>query len=227
MPLAIATRTANRKLARPDQVAYATHAGQQSCPASCPFLGNGCYAESGPQGIHTARLNRSRGSAARIAAAEARAIDALPTDPRASLLRLHTVGDCKTNETARTVAKAAERWSARCDAPAYGYTHAWRTVARRAWRTVAILASVETLEDAARAMKRGYAAALVVAKHMRARAELVDGFRLIPCPSQTRGVTCADCRLCFDDTKLRARQAVIVFEAHGSGARKVKEAVKW
>jgi hypothetical protein len=37
----------------------ATYASQHSCPTDCPFLGCGCYAEYGPLGWHTERLNQA------------------------------------------------------------------------------------------------------------------------------------------------------------------------
>ena len=49
----------------------ASYAGQQSCPASCPLKGKGCYAEKGRIGIHTRRLNGANGSYLAIAKAEA------------------------------------------------------------------------------------------------------------------------------------------------------------
>src|ERR1700722_11786350 len=96
----------------------ATYASQSSCPQSCPWFGKGCYAEHGPTSHTTRRLNRSavRG-AARIAQAEARAIDALTGD---RLLRLHVVGDARTDAAARTLGKAAQRYAKRGNAPRHG-----------------------------------------------------------------------------------------------------------
>src|SRR5207248_895946 len=87
----------------------ATYASQASCPPSCPWFKQGCYAESGPTGFTTRRLNRSdvRG-AVRIAREEARAIDALTGD---RLLRLHVVGDARTKAAARVLGAAAQRYS--------------------------------------------------------------------------------------------------------------------
>jgi hypothetical protein len=31
---------------------------RHTCPSSCPLKGNGCYADSGPLGIHWAKVNR-------------------------------------------------------------------------------------------------------------------------------------------------------------------------
>jgi hypothetical protein len=224
--LAIAVeRTANRKLGD----ASTTHASQISCPASCPFYTRGCYAETGMQNFVTRRLNAAEGNAAATAATEAAAIGTLSgTRP----LRLHTVGDCATPEAARMVSSAADAYRAIDGQPVWTYTHAWRDVPRDAWGTVSVLASCETEADVQQAQARGYATALVAEHRDGKRAWRTPGFpwyipaqRYIPCPQQTSERTCSDCRLCFDDTALRARNATIVFSPHGSGAKRVRAAL--
>lgn len=223
-PAAIAVETSTNAKLGPVSASYAS---QASCPRSCPWYGNGCYAERGLVGWQTRRLNRSavRG-AARIADAEARAIDALTGD---RLLRLHVVGDARTDAAAKVLGAAAHRYSRRGNAPRHGrkvwtYTHAWRTVSRESWgESVSVLASVETVRDARAAMARGYAAAVVVSAFEREGAYPIDGVTVIPCPNQTRGVTCRDCGLCRDDERLRAAGLVIAFQAHGTGGASVRK----
>src|SRR5262249_22070915 len=157
-----------------------------SCPRSCPWFGAGCYAENGLVGYQTRRLNRSavRGPV-EVARAEARAIDELTGD---RLLRLHVVGDARTNAAARCLAEAVSRYCRRGMVPRHGkkawtYTHGWRTVDRASWGPdVSVLASVETARDARVAMARGYAAALVVFAFERESAYRVDGVTVLPCP---------------------------------------------
>jgi hypothetical protein len=224
---AVAIETSdNRKLGP----VSATYSSQESCPGSCPWFGKGCYAEHGPISFTTRRLNRSAvRDAVRIAEAEARAIDGLTGD---RLLRLHIVGDARTDAAARVLGKAAARYRARGNAPrigkkVWGYTHAWRTVARESWGdAVSILASVETVRDARKAMELGYAAAVVVANFERENAYPIDGVTVVPCPEQTRGVTCRDCGLCRDDERLRAAGLVIAFEAHGTGAGNMRKTLR-
>jgi hypothetical protein len=161
------------------------------------------------------------------ARAEAAEIDALPDNGRD--LRLHVVGDCPTNGAARIVAAAAARYRARGGGDVWTYTHAWRKVHRASWGdAVSVLASCENLDDAREAAARGYAVAMVVPEHAGERAEVVDGFRVIPCPEQSRGDrTCVDCRLCFDDAGLRDREtpAIIALAIHGASKRRAGEAI--
>jgi len=166
--LAIATaHSINEKIGK----AATTYAAQQSCPTDCVFFdGGGCYAEDGPLGkFVTQPLNRSAAlvkniGLIEIARAEAAAIDALPDHEIQDLpLRLHTVGDCATDEAARIVAAAAERYRERGGGPVWTYTHAWRIVCREAWgQSVNVLASCEGAGDVVLAHSRGYATAMVV-----------------------------------------------------------------
>ena len=205
----------------------ATYASQASCPTDCPWYGRGCYAEQGYAAHTTRRLNRSEAkNDATIARAEADAIGTLTGD---RLLRLHVVGDSRTNRAARIVAAAARAYARKGNQPAKGkkvwtYTHAHRKVKRASWGdAVSVLASVETIKGAVDAMSRGYAAAIVVQKFEQEAAYDVNGVTLLPCPNQTKGVTCRDCGLCRDDDRLREQRIVIAFEAHGSRQNTVRK----
>lgn len=228
--LAIAVeKSENAKIGR----ASTTYLGTVSC-VDCPMrhkkkMGDcGCYAEVGMVGFHVRRLNHvvraQKAGPARQARAEAAGIDGLRA--RGQPLRLHTSGDCPTTESARIVADAASRFVARGGGSVWTYTHAWRRVQRRAWGAVSVLASVEKLADARRAMSRGWAVARVVPQFSSDRAWSEGGIRWIPCPAQTRDdVTCADCRLCWDDAKLREIGAGVAFEAHGPSRKIAARAV--
>jgi hypothetical protein len=137
------------------------------------------------------------------------------------LLRLHVVGDAKSPACARVLAKACEDYAKRGFTPHAGkkvwtYTHSWRDVPRKDWgSSVSVLASTESARDAKEAMKKGYAVALVVPHHESESAYRSDGLTLIPCPNQTRAVTCDKCGLCRDDDRLKRGGLVIAFAAHG------------
>lgn len=202
--------------------AATTYAAQPSCPLSCPFLdGGGCYAETGRIGMFVTRpLNeaaaRSGATAVTVALAEAEAIDLLiPVGGRP--LRLHSVGDCSTDQAARTVSAAAERYMQRGGGPVWTYTHAWRDVDRASWGDVSVLASCETPADVLLAHARGYATAVVVEEFESDRkySGSIPESAVLPCPQMTRGVACSDCRLCMDDAGLRERGCSIGFEIHG------------
>lgn len=200
-----------------------TYAAQQSCPSACVFAnGGGCYAETGRVGkFVTAPLNASAELAPSpptpqaVAIQEAEAIDALSADSGRPL-RLHTVGDCSTDEAARIVAAAAARFEERGGGRVWTYTHAWRDVERQSWGTVSVLASCETAADVVLAASRGYATALVVEEfESDKRHRTLSEVSALPCPAQTRDRSCSTCRLCFNDTRLRDAGISIAFELHG------------
>lgn len=213
--VAAVTSSGNRKLGK----SSTTYAAQASCPTDCVFLNAGCYAERGFVGIHLRNLNNHAvevsATTQDVAEAEAKAIDEMDV-VMGRPLRLHTVGDCATDEAARTVSAAAERYIAKGGGRVWSYTHAWRIVNRESWGAVSILASCETPEDVAAAHKRGYATSIVIEEFEGKRRYETNGIEIIPCPAQTKkGVGCSDCKLCFDDQRLKGEEYTIGFAIHG------------
>jgi hypothetical protein len=198
----------------------ATYVSQVSCPKDCTWLKSGCYAEAGNAAFTTNRLNKAEGTSLDAALSEAESIRGLSgTFP----LRLHIVGDCPNEISADIVSDACENFKNKV----WSYTHAWRSVARVYWRKVSILASCETLRDTVAAMQRGYAASIVVSKFKSDKAWIENSeagpIKVIPCPNQTKGVTCTKCQLCWKDTFLLKNKSVIAFETHGSRKNKMNE----
>jgi len=210
------TSTGNRKLGK----ASTTHAAQVSCPSDCVFMNAGCYAERGPLGAFVlAPLNDHAkeigATGLDVAVAEAKAIDEMDVVVGRPL-RLHTVGDCASDEAALLVSAASERYEERGGGRVWTYTHAWKNVSRKSWGSVSVLASCETEGDVKAARKRGYAAALVVEQFKSKRRHKHGKTDILPCPSMTKkGVTCSDCKLCFDDAGIRERNYAIGFAIHG------------
>lgn len=196
-----------------------------SCPTDCAHRDAGCYAQLGNVGIHVNRLNKANGERKRqdaraVARAEAREIRAaIANGEDTRPLRVHVAGDCRTPSAAREIAGAVEKWSK----PVWSYTHAWKSVARENWGRVSVLASVDRAEDMALAFERGYAPAIVTDSHPADGKAYTraDGIKVIPCPNQTRDVTCVQCGLCMNASKLHAMNAAIAFAAHGVAKRKL------
>jgi hypothetical protein len=204
---------------------HATYVTQDSCPA-CPLKGSGCYAEHGNMAFVSRRLNKASAgqelSPEAIARAEA---DAIAEKLSGRLdLRLHVVGDCKTSEAAHIVSEAALK-VLKNGRDAWTYTHAWRDVDRSAWGRLSALASCEKPAQVSEAQERGYATALVIPEFQSDKKYDYEGVQVIPCPSQTREVRCVDCRLCFDDKRLRDKNLTIGFEAHGSRFKVVRRVI--
>ncbi len=207
-----------------------------TCPA-CPFKAGACYVMSGITGITGRKLDAAaQGQTVdEVIAEEARRIDRafhgrrIPQDGARGGrdLRLHVGGDVGSPLGAQFLAGAARRWRDRGGGAVWSFTHAWREVPRDAWGSISVLASVERPEDIDVARAAGYAAAIVVDKFPSYRAFSLPGSstKIVPCPAETRGKTCVQCRLCLDADALLERNVAIAFEAHGPTARLAREAL--
>lgn len=205
----------NRKLGE----ASATYLPLTTCPDTCLHKGKGCYAEHGHVGMH-ARKKESKGIAPHvwgnleyedIVLACKRKEDIRP-------LRLHVSGDVTNIGNVWLLSNITWR------PKVWTYTHRHRIVHREAWGKVSVLASCDTREDIEHALDTGYAPASVVS-----RFESNAPFRpakssvwLIPCPNQTKGITCVQCGLCLEDRRLRQKGYGIAFASHGVSKRKLK-----
>lgn len=189
-----------------------TYAARGSCPLDCPFAkSKACYGECGPVRWQWDKMTGKDPIA--IAKDEAAAIDKLSGRMN---LRIHTLGDCRSNEAAKIVSAAAERYMKRGRSKAFTFTHGWRKVARASWGKVSVVASCERSEDVKKAKQAGYATALVLPSFKQDTAYVHEGLKVIPCPEQTgRCKSCSDCRLCLQDDKLRAADVSIAFKVHG------------
>ena len=129
-------------------------------------------------------------------------------------LRLHVSGDVPNTYSTKRLAAAVKRYQLRDGGDCWTFTHRWRQIDAAAWGSIVCLASVERVEDAVLALDRGYAPALTVKEHSGAQAWKAAGIEFIPCPAQTREVTCSSCRLCLTDGLLTRDQG-ISFAIHG------------
>jgi hypothetical protein len=199
----------------------------QTCPVSCPLRNNGCYAQSGNVGFKVRRTEEySAGlNGDTVATLEGDEIaDMARHAPTGHPLRIHVSGDATSDYRAAQMARGARVWPGKV----WSYTHAWRDVSRTSWGRVSVLASCESVSQVILAAWRGYAAALVVAEHPAdGRAyRTPEGVKVIPCPSQTRGVLCTDCRLCWDDALLLKQGACIAFAAHGASKKRTLTVIR-
>lgn len=212
--------SANSKLGDMDAIYTSI---QSTCPSSCELKDKGCYAALSFVGIVSRRLDKEAEdlSPLQVARAEAQVIDESYKGkevPEGTILRLHVSGDSRTIAGTRIIDKAIGRWRKRGGRVAYSYTHAWRKVPRELWQNTAVLASVDSIAEVEAARAQGYAPAMVVPEHISEKAYTLAGSdtKWIPCPNQTRDVTCNKCGLCFNADRLYNSNMGIAFAAHGS-----------
>lgn len=209
-----------------------------TCPRTCPFFERGCYARAGAARRLIAKLDRAAiGLTSReVIQQEAELIrrafrgGPIPRDGgrdgvAGRDLRLHVAGDVGTADDARILGDAAQDWIDRGGGVVWTYTHRAETIPRDAWGPIRALASVEDPREIARAFTRGYDVAIVVPEFVRDTTYTLPGtdIRVLPCPAQTRGSTCVECRACFGN--LRERRVVIGFRTHGPAAASAKRAL--
>lgn len=247
-PYAVQRSSCNRKLApqRQDQLdsgwrrnvpigpfVTSTYVSiEKTCPSTCTFKGNGCYVQAGPSKVHAETLDAVASvegwTALEIIRAEARAIDRLWLDgvPQDGAkggrdLRLHVGGDVSCARGAAALGEAAHRWRSRAGGQVWTYTHRWRSIAPAAWGPwVSVLASCDRERDVAEAWEIGYTPAVLVREFPRGpKAFRIGKLTAIPCPVEAGArTTCATCRLCMHDLRLRADRHVIAFAEHGPQA---------
>lgn len=203
-----------------------------TCPDSCAFKREGCYATAMNGYTFVATLDKTTLTALNVTRYESEAIDGMfprgvPQDGYRGGrdLRLHVSGEVSCSKGARLLAGSATRWKERGGGDVWTYTSRWESIDRNDWGEISVLASVQSTDKARQAIQRGYAPAITLPYFPRDKAFIVDGLKIIPCPAETRGKTCATCRLCFDDGKIRSQNAVIGFALHGRGSSAARRAL--
>lgn len=190
----------------------ATYITGDTCPDRCPFLGV-CYANQGTMGNSPFKVAEKHGSADL-----SRTADGIRALPEGALVR-HAVSGEPTPEYVEVVGAAHED---RPDTLGWTYLHSWPDRSPTEFPANLVPnASCETGEELEKAIGNGWDTVLVATgEEDPLIGSVVSGKRVIVCPNQTRGVTCADCRLCMK----RDRAVTIAFLPHGAH-RKVSEAV--
>ena len=196
-----------------------------SCPPTCKFKGNGCYAENGQLAIHWRAVDAGKRGGSLDAICEQ--IAALP---RHQLWRHNQAGDLPVTSPGRIDRKAlAKLVAANKGRRGFTYTHHRPTKLNvEAVRTAnesgfTINWSAETLEQADEygALDAGPVVVVLPADATKP-TKTPGGHHVIVCPASIGNTDCLNCGIC----QQRDRQAVIGFPAHGSGNKKV-EAIFW
>lgn len=195
---------------------------QSSCAPTCPFIGKGCYAKSGPLALHWRQVsNGSRGTDWQGLC------DFIGNLPSKQVWRHnqagdlpHILGDINPNMMAHlVVANTGKR----------GYTYTHHTlnahnveILQRANRQgFTINVSTESLASADDAIAQGLPAVTVVANNQPVPTHTPAGHKVVVCPAQERDTNCAECKLCAQAN----RTCVVAFKAHGTAAKTVNSLV--
>jgi len=189
-----------------------------TCPESCPFRSQGCYAKSGPLALHWLKITAGN-----------RGLDwddfcsAIGALPRGSLWRHNQAGDLPgVGEQIDTVA-LSQLVGANKGKRGWTYTHKHSTETNReAIRSAnangfTINLSANTLTHADELAETNCGPVVVVLPSEQINNTTTPGGRkVVICPATVRDdVTCASCGLCQ-----RQRSAIVGFPAHGTSKRK-------
>lgn len=205
---------------------------RSTCPDSCTFKDAGCYAQVGTSRRIMKPLDAANVGGIGVAHNEAKLLETafggklVPQDGARGGrdLRLHVGGDVCSKDSAETLAIAAAVWKLRGGGAAWTYTHRWREIPASAWGRIRVWASCEKPLHVKQAHELGYRASVVFGGPIGDRAVKTGYGAVIPCPYETRGVTCVKCRLCLD-AKLPPT-TVIGFSAHGERKNDARRKLK-
>ncbi len=196
-----------------------------TCSPSCPFLGNGCYAEAGPLLLHWRKVTEGvRGVSFPSFLLNLRSLESgrLFRHNQAGDLP-HTAGRISRTFIRKMVASVAHL-------KAFTYTHhdiklgenlqLLRYANRNGFR---VNVSTESEAAADDAIAAGLPAVMVAnSDEQRTTWHTKGGNVVLVCPAQRSNTrTCADCKLCHH----RGRKVVIAFLVHGNGKKKANAAI--
>lgn len=206
---------------------------RDSCSPSCPLLGNGCYAETGPLKLHWdivsdgAWHDKPRGTDLESF------VNQLRTLPEGSCFRHNQAGDLPHQNgiinyhALKLITNAvAER-----KLVAWTYTHHnvdefnlinRLRVAVATKKGFTINVSAHSQQHAIDVYRQGMPAVCIVPKDTQVNTWCTDSVRFVVCPAQTKqNLTCQECKLCANAD----RTCVVAFKAHGTQAKKVEQTI--
>ena len=193
-----------------------TYNSRLSCPDSCIFKNNGCYAEN----YHT-RLNWDKVTSGERGGTFKELLNNIKALKPGTIWRACVAGDIPSNnkgEISRTYIKGITE--ANKGLKGYTYTHnrldigeniSLLKTANKKGFTVNI--STETEAAADNAILNSLPAVIVVKSTETRRTWFTKNKnKILVCPAQTSGINCIDCQLC----QSRPKNLIIAFLAHGN-----------
>jgi hypothetical protein len=184
-----------------------------TCPLRCSFhpdhpearlFDKSCYARRGRVPLHAQKATPDASDGDTVY----RWVQGLP--PGVSV-RHHVSGDVYTDGALDWdyFERLCEAHEARPDVAGWLYTHApfadWLAMAERAPANLGVNWSCDSLDEAREAQAAGHSGLTAV---VAPDADRQRGVTI--CPQQTSGIPCAECKLCWNDT----RKAIVGFLAH-------------
>jgi hypothetical protein len=203
-----------------------TTSSRNTCPESCPFQKNGCYADSGPLSLHWNKV--SEGDKRSISFDEF--IKAIESIPEGQLWRHNQAGDLVGEGESIDGGCLEKLISANRGKKGYTYTHKvndernFKLIKKSNDEGFTINLSANSLDHADSLKELNVGPVVVVLPYDETNNVMTPkGNKVILCPAtQKDGVSCSSCKLCQ-----KANRSVIVgFPSHGVHKKKMSELVK-
>jgi len=212
---------------------------KETCAPSCPFAGNGCYAESGPLAFLWANMSKA-GPNAEFMNGRGRMkttdwsglVDAVAALPDGTMWRHNQAGDLPHNGGRIDADLVASLADANKGKRGFTYTH-HNVIQSEANRATVAAANADgfTINLSGNNLRHADALAdlqagpvvVVLPSSVQGKAEIATpkGRKVVVCPATYRDDTsCASCGLCA----VRDRKVMVGFPAHGTGKRKADAA---
>lgn len=191
-----------------------------SCPNSCPFMGSGCYAESGPLAIHWSKTsNGERGST------WAEFCDMVRGLPDGQLFRHNVAGDLPGHNEDIDAVLLGELVHANIGRRGFTYTHKTNNPDNYQWIKAAnewgftVNLSANNLEHADQLAGLDIGPVVTVLPIDAPKTTTTpNGRTVVTCPATYRDdVNCSTCQLCQ-----RQRTTIVGFPVHGSSKAKAQ-----
>ncbi len=200
-----------------------TTSSKSTCPHTCPLKGNGCYAETGPLGLHWNQLSiGNRG----ITFGEV--CELIKKLPKRQLWRWAQAGDLPGDGTLVDNDEMEQLIAANRGRRGFGFTHYDPAHPQNANAILMANAngftmnlSADTLADADRLADHDVGPVVVVLPIGTTKPMTTPAGRFVAiCPAAVRDdIQCATCGICAHPT----RKAIIGFPAHGVSAKKAQQ----
>lgn len=191
-----------------------------SCPNSCPFMGSGCYAESGPLAIHWAKTSNGKRGMSWVDFCGM--VEALPVG---QLWRHNVAGDLPGDNENIDPALLGELVHANIGRRGFTYTHKTNNPDNYQWINAAnqwgftVNLSANNLEHADQLAALNIGPVVTVLPIDAPKTTTTPAGRtVVTCPATYRDdIACNTCQLCQ-----RQRETIIGFPAHGTSKSKAQ-----
>ena len=210
------TKVSNNKKTGPIPV---TTTSEKSCPSTCPFIDNGCYAKAGPLALHWRKVSSGeRGVDLSGFVSEIKKL------PKGTLWRHNQAGDLPHSHEYIDTDSVMSIVNANKGKRGFTYTHHDMNkphnakivkMANDSGFTVNV--SGNNAKHAAKLFKEHKLPTVTVLPITAPNDQIVDGVRVVACPAEKSDkVSCATCAMC----QKRDRDYIIGFRAHGTSKKK-------